>query len=110
MSDARTDYTNALRQFADWLDANPQYDAPASQKLLVPLSTNPAVREFADRHGLEVAMDAEGNLSAEIKFGPIAYHVYGYVDFEAHVAAKSERDARTWAGRNGLEIVAKTSN
>jgi hypothetical protein len=108
MTDTRAQYTAALRQFADWLDANPQYNAPTSQKLLLPLLTNPAVREFADRHGLEVATDAEGNLSAEIAFGPIAYHVYGYVDFAAHVAAKSERDARRWADQNGLDLVTRT--
>lgn len=101
----RAEYTGSLRRFADWLDANPQCPTPGSQKFLLPLNTNAAVREFADQFGLEVAADAEGNLSTDTVFGPITYHAYGYTDFAAHMAADSERRARTWAAKNGLDLV-----
>jgi hypothetical protein len=107
---ARAEFTNALRQLADWLDANPQYPHPTRERVLLPLHTNAAVREFADRFGLGVSADAEGNLSAEIKFGPVAYHVYGYVDFAAHCAADEERRARRWAEKSGMEFVAKAAD
>ncbi|MCC9307720.1 hypothetical protein LN042_11530 [Kitasatospora sp. RB6PN24] len=109
MTDTRAQFTTALRQFADWLDANPQYDVPTGQKFLLCLLTNAPVREFAERHGLDVSADAEGNLSTRLNFGPLVYEVYGYVDFTAHLAAAHERNARRWADENGLDIVAKAS-
>lgn len=103
----RAEFTAGLRQFADWLDANPQYPNPSDQRVLLSLLTNDAVTEFAQQHGLDTAADDEGNLSVNLTFGPIVYHAYGYVDFDAHQAAHNERQARYWADRNGLEIVAK---
>ncbi|WP_441251177.1 hypothetical protein [Kitasatospora sp. McL0602] len=103
----RAEFTTGLRQFADWLDANTQYPIPSGQRILLALSTNPAVQEFADRFDLETVADPEGNLSAEITFGPVSYHAYGYTDFDAHWAAARERAARTWAANRGLEFVAK---
>lgn len=99
------EFTAGLRAFADWLDANPETQAPQHQRLLLALSTNTAVEEFAAGHGLTVAYDDDGNASCALKFGPITYHAYGYVDFEATRDKHMERDAREWAGRKGMEIV-----
>jgi hypothetical protein len=104
MSDDRTRFTNALRAFADWLDANPDIDEPRGQRFLLPLHTNQAVTEFAAEHGLTTEADAEGNLAAEITFGPVVYQVYGYVDFAAHRDASNERTARDWAEKHGMQI------
>jgi len=103
----RAQFTAGLRQFADFLDAHEQYPVPSRHQILLPLATNPAVEEFAAQHGLEVEADKEGNLSATLTFGPVTYLAYGYVDFEEHRAATAERDARNWASKQGLEIVAK---
>lgn len=100
----RAQFTAALRAFADWLDANPDVDAPTDQRFLLPLHTNPAVIDFAAEHGLTTTADAEGNLSADIEFGPIAYQAYGYTDFGAHRDACDERTARKWAGEHGMQI------
>jgi len=102
----RAAFTAGLRKFADWLDANPQYPTGGSQRILLALHTNQAVEEFAARHGLDTAADAEGNLSADVAFGPITYHAYGYVDFDAHCAADDEKRARRWAAKNGIDLVA----
>lgn len=107
MTDDRAEFTAGLRELADFLDANTQYPAPSDRRLLLCLLTNPAVEEFAARHGLETKADEEGNLSADMAFGPISYHAYGYVDFEVHQAATAERNARDWADKQGLELVAK---
>lgn len=107
MDTDRAEYTASLRQFADWLDKHTDYPIPSTRQLLLSLGTNEAVRGFADRFGLEVSADGEGNLSAEIGFGPISYHAYGYTDFTAHCAADSERRARSWADEKGLEFVPK---
>ncbi|MGW3321077.1 hypothetical protein [Streptomyces virginiae] len=101
---ARPD-ANGLRELADWLDANPDVPLQAT-RILLALSTNPAVAEFAAQHGWPVTRDGEGNASAERTFGPITFHAYGYVDFAAHYAASSERQARKWAAEQGLEITA----
>ncbi|MFD6113661.1 hypothetical protein ACFWG0_26610 [Streptomyces yangpuensis] len=94
-----------LRELANWLDANP--DVPFQEsRLLLALSTNPAVVEFAERHGWPVAYDDEGNASADRVFGPVTFHAYGYADFAAHLAVHDERQARDWAAKQGLEIVA----
>ncbi|PJN22403.1 hypothetical protein [Kitasatospora sp. CB02891] len=103
MSD-RTDLIAGIRQFADWLEATPDVPAPTSPRFLLPLSTNSAVIAFASEHGLTTTADAEGNLSAALTFGSVTYEAYGYVDFEEHRAAIAERNARTWAAENGLQI------
>lgn len=103
----RTAFTAGLREFADFLDANEQYPVPSRHQILLPLTTNSAVEEFAARHGLGIEADKEGNLSATLTFGPVTYLAYGYVDFEEHRAATAERDARTWASQQGLELVTK---
>ncbi|WP_354402557.1 hypothetical protein [Streptomyces sp. PvR018] len=77
---------------------------PGGQRFLLPLSTNPAVEEFAAEHNLTVATDDEGNMSAEVTFGPITFHAYGYVDFAQTVAVSEERNARRWAEKKGLEL------
>ncbi|MFD9124928.1 hypothetical protein [Kitasatospora sp. NPDC059571] len=101
---ARARLTNAIRDFADWLDANPQVDAPHAPRFLLPLHTNQAVIDFANEHGLETTADAEGNLSAAVTFGPVVYEAYGYVDFDTHRDACDERTARSWADRTGMQI------
>lgn len=103
-SPERAAYVAALREFADWLDVNPTVREPQGQRLLLSLTTNPAVVEFAGDHGLTVEYDDEGNASAALNFGPIRFHAYGYVDFAEHCKANNERRAREWAKSKGLEI------
>ncbi|MFJ2579991.1 hypothetical protein [Kitasatospora aureofaciens] len=100
----RTSYTAGLREFADWLDTNPDIDAPDGQRFLLPLHTNQDVLDFATDHDLTATADDEGNLSADITFGPVVYHAYGYADFDAHRNACDERTARSWAARTGQQI------
>ena len=101
----RDEYISGLRQLADWLEQHPDVEEPQSQRLLLSLLTNPAVEEFAAEHGLTVGYDGEGNASCDLTFGPIVYHAYGYVDFAEHCKAANERNARSWAEKNGLDIV-----
>lgn len=93
-----------LRALADFLESDPSRPVPSSQHLNVPLMKNPVVEEFAAGQGLAVEYDDEGNASTDLKFGPLTYHVYGYVDFDAHIERHAETNARSWAERNGLEI------
>ncbi|WP_329131419.1 hypothetical protein OG552_10160 [Streptomyces sp. NBC_01476] len=105
--DPRATYVASLREFADFLESNPDVTVPTTQRtLLLSLSLNSAVEEFAAKHGLTVVFDAEGNASADMTFGPVIYHAYGYVDFAEHCDRNAERAAREWAERKGLEIVA----
>lgn len=97
-------YVAALRQFADWLEQHPEYGTPTTSQLLLPLTTNSAVEEFAAAHGLAVQIDDDGNASTDVKFGPISYHAYGYEDFAAFCKQNSENQARTWAERNDMVI------
>lgn len=101
----RTEYIAGLRAFADWLENNPEVREPQAERLLLALSTNPAVEEFAAEHGLEVTIDAEGNASCDLLFGSITYHAYGYEDFAEYYAKSQERQARTWAEKNGVALV-----
>ncbi|MGW3594951.1 hypothetical protein [Streptomyces sp. NPDC005167] len=100
----RDQYIAGLREFADWLEQHPTVAAPNAQRLLLPLSTNPKVEAFAAEHGLTVDTDDEGNMSVELQFGPISYHVYGYANFAEHCAKDNERRARQWAEAQGLEL------
>lgn len=102
--DERAAFTRDLRRFAAGLDAWHDLPLPYTDTFNVPLSTNEAVETFAGARGLKVAYDTEGNSSAEMSFGTITYHVYGYTDFAAHRKATAERDARRWADQNGMEI------
>lgn len=105
----RDAFVQGLRDLANWLTAHPTAPAPYGQRLLMPLSTNEAVAEFAAAHGLTVEHDAEGNASADLTFGPITYHVYGYLDFAAHYERIDERRARAWADRTGATITPANS-
>ncbi|MFI1520627.1 hypothetical protein [Kitasatospora cineracea] len=105
----RDQIITGIRQFADWLEANPEIDAPIDPHFLVPLSTNSAVTEFAAEHGLTTTADAEGNLSATLVFAGVRYQAYGYVDFEAHRQAREEKNARTWADKHGLQITPRAN-
>ncbi|MET9222427.1 hypothetical protein ABZX65_27185 [Streptomyces sp. NPDC003300] len=102
---AREEYIAALREFADFLEANEDVREPHGQRFLLSLSTNAAVEEFAAAHGLEVSYDADGNSEAPMLFGPITFLAYGYADFDAHCELTAERNARTWAERKGMTIV-----
>lgn len=102
--EARAAYVASLRALADFLEATPSVPPGGAQRLLLSLSTNSAVEAFATQQNLTVAYDAEGNASADMVFGPIAYHAYGYRDFKEHCERADERLARQWAARKGLEI------
>ncbi|MPY47064.1 hypothetical protein [Streptomyces acidicola] len=100
----RAEYIAGLREIADWLEQHPDADLPSTDRLLLPLSTNPAVEEFAATLGLTAEIDEEGNAAVDLKFGPIAFHAYGYADFTEHVKEHHERQARNWADKNGMVI------
>lgn len=100
----RNEYIAGLRQFADWLEQNPEIPAADPQRLLLPLHTNPAVEAFAAEHDLKVTVDDEGNASCSLQFGLLTYHVYGYVDFKQHCADLDAKRARRWAEANGMTI------
>lgn len=100
----RDAYIAALRNLADWLERNP--DAPISndERLLIPLTTNAAVEEFANHHGLTVEVDKDGNAYTVVPFGPFNYYAYGYADWESWRQQHEEKTARTWADSQGLTI------
>ncbi|MGW7053066.1 hypothetical protein [Streptomyces sp. NPDC054887] len=100
----RTEYIAGLRQFADWLEQNPEIPV-SRQRLLLALQTNPAVEAFAAEHGLTVTFDGEGNAFCSLQFGLIQYYAYGYADFKQHCADLDAKRARKWAETNGLAFV-----
>lgn len=100
----RDTYIAGLRDLADWLEKHPDVELPTTDRLLLPLTTNPALEEFASAHGLTVEVDEDGNASANLKFGPITFHAYGYANFQEHVKQLNERQARSWADKNGMVI------
>jgi hypothetical protein len=102
----RAAYIQSLRELAGWLADNPSAPIPSAsnQQMSMPVMTNEAVEAFATEHHLPVAFDDDGNASCDVRFGPIAFHVYGYVDFTAHLAQMNERRAREWAEQQGLVI------
>lgn len=100
----RDEYIASLRQFADWLEQHPDVNAPTSNRFLLPLTTNPAVEEFATTHGLTVKVDSNGNTEAILHFGSIEYVGYGYADFNEFCKQNSEKQARSWADKHGMVI------
>lgn len=100
----RDEYIAALRKLADWLESNPAVKVPTDRIMLLPLHTNKAVQEFAETCGLTVSLDSDGNASADVDFGGIVYHAYGYDDFDAFHAGHKEKQARRWADENGMVI------
>ena len=111
-TDHRAAFIAGLRDLATWLETTPA--APVSPylhpQLPMPLHTNEAVSQTAAALGLDVATDDEGNTSCDVAFGPVVWHMYGYADFKQHVEQATERRARQWADRNGLEIRPATSD
>ncbi|UPZ27732.1 hypothetical protein MUK60_07770 [Streptomyces sp. LRE541] len=101
---ARDKYIDSLRKFADWLEQNPDVATPSSERFLLPLTTNPAVEEFAATHGLDVEVDSNGNTEAVLHFGSIKYVGYGYADFGEFCKQNNEKQARNWADNNGMVI------
>ncbi|MFZ3569926.1 hypothetical protein ACOKM5_23250 [Streptomyces sp. BH097] len=104
IADHRGEYIAGLRALADTLESTPTMPCADSERILLPLGANSAVEEVATTHGLSVQYTEHGNAYTDLVFGPITYHVYGYVDFTAHVAQQDEKHARTWAKRHGMEI------
>ncbi|MFJ2110537.1 hypothetical protein ACIOEX_01190 [Streptomyces sp. NPDC087850] len=103
---ARTEYITGLRAFADWLETNTEVDAPSTcQRLLLPLTTNAAVEEFAAKNNLTVTVDDGGDKSCQMAFGSITYYAYSYADFAETCAKNNEKQARSWAARNGVKLV-----
>ncbi|WP_432053656.1 hypothetical protein [Streptomyces sp. bgisy022] len=100
----RNAYIASLRKFTDWLEQHPDVSTPMSERFLLPLTTNEAVREFAATHGLDVEVDANGNTEAVLHFGSIQYVAYGYADFIEFCKQSSEKQARTWADKNNMVI------
>jgi hypothetical protein len=108
MSDdrARTEFLAGLRDLAGWLEANPQIPVSATGRnlLCVSLRTSAAVEAFAEGLGRAASVDDEGNATVTFTFGPIAYQVYGYSDFDEHLARMDEQRARSWAASRGLVL------
>lgn len=105
IAEGKQGHIDALRALADWLEANPAAPvASIGQQFTVPLHTNSAVEAFAAEHNVEVQYDDEGNAEASVRFGPVVYRAYGYVDFKEHCERSDENRARRWAARKGMEI------
>lgn len=106
-TDARAQYLAGLRDLATWLEQNPAQELPVSRTFNVPLTTNSAVKDWAADNGMSDAVqyDKEGNASVSLRFGPIALHMYGYVDFAEHCERSRGRDAREYAEKHGLVLV-----
>jgi hypothetical protein len=101
----RDAYIAGLRDLADWLEQHPDADFPRySTGIAVPLRDNGKVEDFAAATGVEVVFDKDGNASADVKFGPLVYHVYGYADWTSWTKAHDEKRARTWADKHGMAI------
>lgn len=103
----RANYIAGARAMLDWLEAHPDTNLPSLDKVLVALTTNSAVEEWATAHGLTdlVTYDDEGNASADVEFGPVTLHVYGYRDFTEHSDKLDGRTAERYAAKHGLELV-----
>ncbi|WP_338699137.1 hypothetical protein V2W30_22500 [Streptomyces sp. Q6] len=104
IADQRSEFIAGLRALADFLEQTPSVRCSSTETLLLNLRTTSAVEEFARQLELPVRYDDEGNATSILRFGPIAYEAFGYVDFDQHLAVKSERDARRWAEQHGLEM------
>jgi len=101
----RDAYIAGLRELADWLEQHPDVAFPRySTAINVPLHDNARVEEFASAAGIEVEVDEAGDTSADIKFGPVVYHAYGYADWDRHIADHTENQARTWADKHDMVI------
>jgi hypothetical protein len=102
----RDEYITGLHQLADWLTLNPTAPYPEyNDRVLLSLTTNTALQSFADEFDLPVATDADGNTSAELHFGTLTYHAYGYADFSAHQETQAAESAEAWAQRSGHQII-----
>jgi len=98
-------YVSGLIELAGWLSQNPDGIPGIRARLLLPLSTNAAVEDFAARHGLSVSYDDEGNASAGLAFGRVVFDAYGYVDFDEHCERTDREAAERFATRHGLALV-----
>lgn len=99
---------DGLRGLADWLARNPEVPpSRALRKPLLPLTTNQAVHEFASKHGLAVRYE-DGNASADLQFGAVTLHAYGYADFGRTCDELDAGKAQSYADRHGLALVPAT--
>jgi hypothetical protein len=100
---------SGLRQAENFLSLNRDLPVPSDLRLLIPVSTNNAVREFAVEHLLpdaDVRHDRHGNASLDIRFGPlVTYHVYGYRDFAESCERTDAAVAERYATSHGLVLV-----
>ncbi|MGW0537848.1 hypothetical protein [Streptomyces sp. NPDC003032] len=103
-TDPRGEFIAGLRAFADFLETTPSAPCRSHERLVYPLMANAAVEAFAAAHGLVTEYNEQGDAHTDLRFGPITYHVYGYVDFDAHYARRQEEQARTWAASHGLAL------
>ena len=106
-TDERDAFVDGLRQFADFLDSHPDVETPRDEKFLLALHTIDAVVSFAARFDRadEVQIDADGNASFELAFGPIVYHAYGYADFDDFCNRLYESRARDWAAKHNMALI-----
>ena len=96
---------SGLRGLADWLAQHPEHGPYwEMKKYLLPLRTNEAVHEFAGKHGLVVCYE-DGNASADLGFGAVVLHAYGYADFGRTCDELDAEKARAYADRHGLALV-----
>lgn len=106
LSQEQRAFVDGLVELAGWLETRPDAVPVYSNRILLALHTNGAVEDFAARHGFEVAYsDPEGNASANIQFGAITFHVYGYFDWDEHCERAERRDAEAYAAKHGMTLV-----
>lgn len=71
----RRDYTTALRDLADWLDANPNAPLPTTSVMYAHVGTPVTVEAIASLLGLP-AYRHDDVMSTGKAFGPILYDVF----------------------------------
>lgn len=71
----RADYTIALRELADWLDANPNAPIPTTNVLYAHVGTPVTVEAIASLLGLP-AYRHDDVISTGAAFGPILYDAF----------------------------------
>lgn len=103
----REQFIQGLRQFADWLAANPNMPTPHPQDFLAPLPTNRTVLDIAEHLNTEVSTDAEGNCRTRLSFGPVGYRAFSYADFQAHLDRSEAITAQLYAERHNLTLTPK---
>lgn len=79
-SNDRADYTMALRELADWLDANPDAPLPMTNVFYAPASNATTLAAVASGAGMDTATDDETKtMSAFWAPGPVLYEAFAYL-------------------------------